>query len=314
MKPTIICIVGPTSSGKSAVAARLARKINGEVVSCDSMQVYKDMDVITRPPGEYLLSLAVHHLIKTLPPEEEFSAARFAAEAKGIIESISSKGKVPIVAGGTGLYMKALVDGIFPSPPKDKDLRRKLCAIVSEKGKEYLHARLKEVDPQTASRLHPNDTRRVIRALEVYELTGRTINAKKTESEGVSMNYDCRMFGLSLPRKMLYERIDSAVDEMFEEGLVEEVKRLNTRRLSLTAEKALGIKEVSAFLNGQVDLEKAKKELKKNTRRYAKRQLTWVRPDRRVIWVNANRGVEEIVEDIVNRLQAAGYKLQACSL
>ena len=299
---TVIFIVGPTSSGKSAVAARLAERSNGEIISCDSMQIYRDMDVITRTPGDDLLSRARHHLIRTLPPEEESNAARFVEEAESIIISIISEGRVPVVAGGTGLYMKALVDGIFFSPPKDTEFRGRLREIALEKGREHLYRQLEEIDPGTAAGLHPNDMRRIVRALEIYKLTGKTIHEKKTESEGISGKYDCRMFGLDIPRKTLYARIDSAVEEMFKEGLVDEVKRLKRRKLSLTAEKALGVREVSAFLNGEISLEQAKEQLKKNTRRYAKRQLTWFRGDKRVMWVDADRDVEEIVEDILCKI------------
>jgi tRNA dimethylallyltransferase len=306
MLPKVIFIVGPTSSGKSAVAVSLAGKLNGEIISGDSMQIYRDMDVITQTPADGLLSRVPHYLVKTLSPEEEYNAARFAEEAKAAVSLMIGKGKTPIVAGGTGLYIKALVDGIFSSPAKDDDLRRSLRDAAKEKGKGYLYEQLKSVDPETADKLHPNDLGRVIRALEVYNNTGSTIHKKKAESEGISAKYDCRFFGLELPRKILYGRINTAIDRMFETGLVEEVKRLKARRLGLTAAKALGIKEVGAYLEGKWDIEQAKEELKKNTRRYAKRQLTWFRADRRIIWIDADRGVEEIVGDILKGLRGKG--------
>ncbi len=298
----IIFILGPTSSGKSAVAVRLAEKIGGEIVSCDSMQVYKDMDVITQAPGDEFLSRVPHHLTRTVPPEEEYSAARFVEEAHRAIDPIISGGRIPVVAGGTGLYVKAFVDGIFSAPPRDEDLRKSLREIAREKGNTHLYRRLEKVDPETAARLHPNDLRRVIRALEVYTLTGKTISEKKPESEGISNNYDCRMFALELSRNILYNRINATVERMFERDLVEEVKRLRKRRLSLTAQKALGIKEIGAYLDGQTSIEAAMEDLKKNTRRYAKRQLTWFRADKRIMWIDADRDVEAIVSDIVGRL------------
>ena len=257
------------------------------------------MDIITRVSGDEALSDVSHYLVKTISPEEEYSAARFIEESTGFIEQIVSKGKVPVIVGGTGLYMKSLVDGLFSSPPKDEDLREELEREAEEKGGEYLYRKLEEVDPETASRLHPNDIRRVIRALEVYELTGETINEKKKESEGISPEYDCRIFGMEFPRDVLYERINATVEKMFDEGLVELVENLCKRKLSKTASKALGIKEVRAFLNGQTGIDGAVEELKKNTRKYAKRQLTWFRADSRVVWVDANRSVDEIVEDIL---------------
>ena len=298
----VLFIVGPTSSGKTAVAASLAEKMNGEIISCDSMQVYKDMDVITRVPGKDLLSRIPHHLVRSISPEEEYSAARFVEEASSLIESIISKGKTPIITGGTGLYMKSLLDGIFSSPPKDEDLREELQKEAEEGGGERLHERLKKIDPETAEKLHSNDLRRIIRALEVYELTGETIYEKKKESEGIESKYDCRIFGMQLPRDILYERIDRTVEEMFSEGLVELVKGLRSRSLSKTAGKALGIKEVSDLLDGKVDRGEAQEELKKNTRRYAKRQLTWFRADGRIQWIDANRPTSAIVKDILSWL------------
>ena len=306
MKKRVVFIAGATSSGKSAVAAALAQKLDGEIISCDSMQVYRDMDVITRPPSSKFTSLVKHHLVGILPPEEEFSAARYAEEATNIIDSVISRGRLPVVAGGTGLYMRALIDGIFPSPPKDEALRKRLRDIALENGREYLHERLRKIDPEAAARVHSNDIRRVVRALEVYELTGRAISDKKTEAKGISHKYDCRMFGLEVPRKELYTRIDSTVDKMFDEGLLGEVERLRARRLSLTAGKALGLAEVSDFLKGRISLDRAAEELKKNTRRYAKRQLTWFRAERRMVWVNADRDVGEIVEDIVGKIKEKG--------
>ncbi|MEA3489715.1 MAG: tRNA (adenosine(37)-N6)-dimethylallyltransferase MiaA [Candidatus Omnitrophota bacterium] len=299
----VIFIIGPTSSGKSAVAVRLAKEINGDVISCDSMQVYKGMDIITQAPGDDVLSRVKYHLVGSVPPEEEFSAAQFAEKAEKIIGSVLAEGRIPIVAGGTGLYVKALVDGLFPAPPKDEDLRKRLREIASEKGKGYLHQKLKEVDPDTAERLHPNDIRRIVRAIEVYRLTGKTIHEKKGESGGILSKYDCLMFGLDLPRRTLYERIEATVDRMFEQGLVDEVKKLRRRTLSLTAEKALGVKEVSAFLDGKAELEGVRDELKKNTRKYAKRQLTWFRADKRIEWIDAGRSVDEIVENILKKLK-----------
>ncbi|NQT33161.1 MAG: tRNA (adenosine(37)-N6)-dimethylallyltransferase MiaA [Candidatus Omnitrophica bacterium] len=309
MKHTVIFIVGPTSSGKSRVAARLAERITGEIISCDSMQVYREMDVITQSPDSDLLSRVAHHLIREINPEEEFNAAEFTGKAEALIGSITSRGKVPIICGGTGLYVKALVDGLFSSPSKDEDLRKKFNEIAEKKGTVYLHQMLEERDPETASKLHPNDTRRIIRALEVYKLTGKTINDKKTTSAGIAEKYACKRIGLKVPRKVLYDRINANVDKMFSEGLVDEVRRLKERELSLTAEKALGIKEVLSFLDGKTTLGGAREELKKNTRRYAKRQMTWFRADKRIVWIDADRPVEEIVEETIDKISGAGKDL-----
>lgn len=302
-KDKVVFIVGPTSSGKTRVAVELARRLNGEVISCDSMQVYRDMDVITRPPGGDIVENIPCHLTRSISPEEEYNAARFQKEAKRTIADILFRDHVPLVAGGTGLYMKALIDGIFAAPPEDKELREELKKEAEEKGEVVLHERLKRIDPETADKLHPNDTRRIIRALEVYELTGRTISSKKEETEGgITSQYDYRIFGMELARDLLYERINKTVEKMFDEGLLEEVKKLRKRDLSKTAAKALGIKEISSYLEGATGLEGAAEELKKNTRQYAKRQLTWFRADKRIEWVDADRDTPEIVRDILGRL------------
>ena len=301
-KSTVIFLVGPTSSGKTEVAVRIAEEVGGEVISSDSMQVYRDMDLITQAPCEEYLSRIKHHLVKKLSPEEEFSAARFALEAEEAIKEILGSGKTPILAGGTGLYVKSLVDGLFSSPPKNEEIRKKLGQIAKRKGTEYLHAKLEKIDPEAAGKIHPNDLKRTVRALEVYEITGSTITDKKTESEGILKEYDCRFFALKLPRSLLYERVEENVDRMFERGIIDEVKSLRARDLSITAEKALGIKEVGAFLDGEITLEDAKRELKKNTRRYAKRQMTWFKADKRIVWIDADRSSEEITGDILERL------------
>ncbi|MFH1847090.1 MAG: tRNA (adenosine(37)-N6)-dimethylallyltransferase MiaA [Candidatus Omnitrophota bacterium] len=299
----IIFILGPTSSGKTDVAVKLAEKLNGEIISCDSMQVYQDMDILTRPPSKDITEHIPHHLVRMIPPEEEFNAARFIDMALEAIKSIIAKGKLPIFAGGTGLYVKALVDGIFSSPAKDESFRRNMQKIAIQKGKEYLLERLCEIDPVTAEKLHVNDTRRIIRALEVYHLTGSTIHEKKDQTKpGIAGEYDLRLYGLNLPREILYLRINDSVEHMFEQGLVGEVEKLIFRDLSLTAGKALGIKEVKDYLDARISLDQAKEELKKNTRKYAKRQLTWFRADKRITWINADKDAGEVAGEIAASL------------
>ena len=302
MKEKTIFIVGPTSSGKSAVALGLAEKVDGEIISCDSMQIYRDMEIISQAPANEALSRIKHYLVGSIPPEEEYSAALFMEESEKAVVSIHSSGKTPIVVGGTGLYMKALVDGIFDSPGQDKDFRDILEKTAAEKGREHLYRELERADPLTAAKLHPNDVRRVIRALEVIEQTGRPMHEKKAEAMGIGEKYDCRTFGLDIPRGTLYARINATVDRMFEEGLVEEVRKLRERKLSMTAKKALGIKEISAFLDGEVSREESKEELKKNTRRYAKRQLTWFRGDKRVVWIDGDRAPDDVAGEIVREM------------
>ena len=298
MKPTILFILGPTSSGKTKVSYSLACRINGEILSCDSMQIYKGMDVLTQAPSEELTKDIKHYFVREIAPSDEFNVSLFSEKSKRHIKNILDRGKVPIFSGGTGLYVKSLVDGLFLAPSRDATLRRKLENFAEEKGKGFLYEELNKVDPFTARKLHVNDTRRVIRALEVYKLTGKTISEMRHETVGILGEYNCVMFGLNLPRQILYSKINFTVDKMFDIGVVEEVKTLIDNTLSVTAEKALGIKEICAFLSGEKTLEEAKEELKKHTRNYAKRQLTWFRTDDRIRWINANRSVEEIVEDI----------------
>ena len=302
MKDKIIFILGPTSSGKSAIAVRLAEAINGQVISCDSMQIYKDMDIITQAPSMELTSRVRHHLVREISPEKEFSAADFSEKALVAITEIIEDKNIPVIAGGTGLYVKALIDGLFESPPKDNELRDRYNSMVREKGIVFLYNKLEKIDPDVARNIHPNDLRRIVRALEVYELTGIKMSDKKKDTEGIYEKYDCRIFGLELPREELYARINAAVDCMFEAGLVNEVEKLERRELSLTAEKALGIKEVKAFLSGKLVFENMVDELKKNTRNYAKRQMTWFRADKRIVWINAGRQQEKIVNDIMKNI------------
>lgn len=302
-KSKVIFIAGPTSSGKTAVAISLAEKINGQIISCDSMQIYKDMDIITQAPNVEKIPVK-HYLVKEFPPEEEFSAAEFCRRAEGIIASIVEEGKMPIIAGGTGLYMKALLEGLFISPPKDEGLRAELQAIAEEKGEEFLHGVLREVDPDSADNIHHNNVRRVIRAIEVFKLTGSTMNKKKEESRGIKDIYDCCIFALDLSREKLYAKINDLVDNMFSSGLIDEVKSLLDRSLSVTSSHAIGLNEVASFLQGESSLDDVKEQMKKNTRRYAKRQVTWIRGMEDVRWINADRSTDEIVNEIKESLNS----------
>lgn len=306
MKPILVFILGPTASGKSEVAVRLAERIGGEIISCDSMQVYSDMEILTQAPGKDMVSRVKHHLLGVIKPEEEFSVAKFIELAAGAIEDILSRGKIPVLSGGTGLYVKALLEGLFSSPPKDKELREKLEREALEKGNMYLYGKLKKIDPEAASGIDPQNLRRVIRALEVFELTGKTFSEKKTETKGIGDRYNVGLFALEVPRDVLIGRIEKRVDKMFFSGLVDEVKELAGRKVSLTASKALGLKEVSCFVSGEIGSDEVKEELKIKTRQYAKRQMTWLRAVNHLEWVDAERAVDEIVFDVAERSGFAG--------
>ncbi len=280
----IIFIVGPTASGKSEFAVALARKIQAEIISCDSMQVYRSMDIGTSKPGAALRGKIPHHLINIIGPSQEYSAARFASDAKAKIDEIHSKGKIPVCVGGTGLYIRALVDGLFPAPSADWKLRKRLYKLAGGYGSAYLHNRLKRKDPAAAAEIHPNDTRKLVRAIELIEKTGKNISELRKDTLGIAADYDIEFIGLALPRKKLYEKIEDRVDAMFRRGFLAEAKRLRRMKLSRTARQALGYRELFAYLDGECPLDEARRLIKRNTRHYAKRQMTWFRRDERIKW------------------------------
>lgn len=287
----VVFIVGPTAAGKTGLSIKLAKEINGEIISADSMQAYRGMDIVSQKPTKREQRKAKHHLISFLNPRKEYSAARFSKTARKIIKDILKRGKTPIVTGGSGLYIRALLDGIFPSKRKSEAVRKRLRGIAQREGALFLHNRLKKIDPASARKIHPNDLKRVIRALEICELEKKTKTELKKETRGIKDKYDTAIFGLTMEKGRLYERINKRVDLMFRKGLVREVKRLLRRKLSITSRQALGIKEIEGYLNGAYDLQRAKEMLKRSTRRFAKRQLTWFRPDKRIVWINLKGGV-----------------------
>ena len=295
-KPKILFLIGPTAVGKTALSLKLARKINAQIISLDSMQVYQGIDILSSKPGLKPRQEIKHHLIDILSPDKEFDAACYRRLAVRAIKDIHQKGKIPLFVGGTGLYLKVLLEGIFTGASKDEDLRQELYREAETSGSEYLHQKLKEVDEESAARIHPHDTKRIIRALEVHKLTGKPISELRKKRKGLEDKYEIAVFGLNKDREILYKSIDQRVDEMFERGLVDEVKKLLSGSLSLTCKQAIGIREIRDYLEGKHDLEQAKGLLKKNTRNYAKRQLTWFRKDKKIIWLDADD------KQIINRM------------
>lgn len=281
----IVFLVGPTAIGKTEVAAILAKKMNTEIVSCDSMQVYRGMDILTSKPAPALRKEAKHHLIDILSPAQEYNVSRYCKEAGKKIREILAKGRVPLVVGGTGLYMSMLIDGIFQVKSEDKGLRLKLTQEAKKHGSPYLYKKLKKVDPQAAFKIHPNDAKRIIRALEVFLSTGKQISRLQKDRKGLSQDHDLKIFCLDMERDKLYRRIEARVDKMFKAGLVAEVKKLLKLRLSKTSRWAIGIREIKGYLEGLYDLEEAKRQMKRNSCLYAKRQLTWFRKDKRIKWI-----------------------------
>ena len=293
---SVIFIVGPTAIGKTAFAIKLARHVRGEIVSADSMQIYKGMRRLSQAPGAAENRIARHHLAGSLDPKKEYSAAIFIKKASAIIESIIKRGNIPIVTGGSGLYVKSLIDGLFPSPNADLKFRRGMEKFAAKYGSRRLHSRLSKIDPVSAGAIHPNDIRRIIRALEIYISTGRTMTELKAiDQHGLKDRYRIKIFGLTRPREGIYSQIDMRVDKMFKAGVIEEVRALKRKRLSKTAREVLGFKEISGYLDGRYDKDAAKDMLKMNTRRFAKRQLTWFRADRRIRWFDVSRISEKVI-------------------
>jgi len=284
MRTKLIFLVGPTAVGKTNLSVSLAKKINAEIISCDSMQVYKGMDILTSKPPAGLRKKTPHHLIDVIKPSNEYNVSKYRGQAIKKISEIVKRGKTPFFVGGSGLYMSVVVDGIFEVKTEDPVLRKRLYKQAKEYGSQKLHADLARVDPQAAGKIHPNDAKRIIRALEVFKVSGKPISQMQSARKGLGDEYDIRIFCLDMPREELDKRIDLRVDQMFRQGLVKEVKELLKARLSKTAAMAIGIKEVKGYLNGEYGLQEAKIMMKKNTRKYARRQMTWFRKDKRIVW------------------------------
>jgi tRNA dimethylallyltransferase len=290
-RPKIVVIVGPTASGKSAVALELAGRFGAEIINADSMQVYTYMDIGTAKPSLEERQRVRHHLVDILYPDEEFSAALFREEAQQAIRDVDARGRKAMVVGGTGLYIKALTSGLIRGGEVDPAIREQLHAEAQGSGRERLYMRLREVDPVTAARLHPHDTYRIIRALEVYERTGQPISALRQRHHFQEVPYRVLSIGLMLEREELYQRIDGRVDEMMCKGLKEEVQRILERGYSptLKALQSLGYKQMVAHLQGAYDLTEAVRRIKRDTRRYARRQITWFKADAQIHWVEYPR-------------------------
>jgi tRNA dimethylallyltransferase len=291
-KPKIVIIVGPTAVGKSRVAMELAGRFNGEIVNADSMQAYRFMDIGTAKPSRDERERVRHHLIDIRNPDEEFDAAQFREEASRAISEISGRNHLPIVAGGTGLYIKALTEGIFEVPKVDKGLRERLRREADELGISHLYERLKSVDPEAARGIDPHNTHRIIRALEVYCLTGRPISQYQMEHAFSERPYDTLKIGLHTDRETLYKNIDDRVDNMVNMGLIDEVKRILELGYGpgLKPMQGIGYCHISKYLAGEYDLDEAVRLIKRDTRHYAKRQMTWFRRDPDITWFDIKEG------------------------
>lgn len=294
----IICIAGPTASGKTALAVALAQELGGEVVSCDSMQVYRRMDIGTAKPTAEEMHGIPHHMLDVAEPDEDFSVSRYCRMASPIVDDIVSRGKVAIIAGGTGLYMDSLIRGNAFAPFPSTGVREKLEAQADAEGMEKIHAWLTSVDPEAAGRLHLSDRKRIIRALEVYLETGETITEHNRRTQAIPPKYSPLWLGLDFAdRAQLYHRIDRRVDIMLDMGLIDEIKGLLHSGIpeKCTAMQAIGYKEFVDALQGRGTIAQAADQVRQSSRRYAKRQLTWFRRNQAIHWLTRGEGREEII-------------------
>lgn len=306
----LIGIIGPTAVGKTNLGIELAKRLETEIISGDSMLVYHGFDIGTAKPTLEEQAGIVHHLINILEPTEEFNVTKFKELASQHITRLNQQGKIPILVGGTGLYVKSLVEDYqFNDTPGDESYRMELEKLANVNGKEYVHAMLQKVDPKSAERLHVNDFRRVIRALEVYHIGGENISQEKNME---ALAFDAKIIGLTMERSKLYERINKRVDLMVEAGLVKEVEILLNQGVTpeCQAMKGIGYKEIVSYLQGEVSLDFAIDTIKKSTRHFAKRQLTWFRKMPYIDWYDVDQiGFENIVENVYRQI-AGKYSLR----
>ena len=303
MKSPLICIVGPTAVGKTEIAIQLAQHLDAEIVSLDSRQIYREMDIGTAKPTLDQRQAVPHHLIDCVDVDQPFSVAEYQRLADVAITEMRERGKRTMAVGGAGLYFRGLIDGLFEGPGADVEIREKLQREAEEHGNAALHEQLRQCDPKTADRVHPNNRVKVIRALEVYELTGKPISALQQQWKTDEPRYLLRAFGLNMPREVLYRRIENRVEEMVETGLIEEVKGLLDQGYprNCVAMQSFGYKELIDHLDGKRTLDEAVALLKQNTRRFAKRQLTWFCNDSRIEWIDISQfsSINGIVDNLI---------------
>ncbi len=287
MREKIIAVAGPTASGKSALAVDLAKRYNGEIVSCDSMQIYKELNIGTAKPTKEEMGGIHHYMIDEISPSQSFSVVEYVKRAREYIDDILSRKKLPVLVGGTGLYLDSVINNTkFSQAESDEEYRNSLYEIAQKEGNKAVHKLLEEIDMPSAEKIHENNLRRVIRALEIYKTTGKTMTQANLESKSEPL-YDALVIGIDMDRELLYRRINRRVDMMMDMGLLEEAKKVFDMGESLnsTAMQAIGYKELFGFIRGEVPLLQAVEKLKMESRRYAKRQLTWFRRNDRINWI-----------------------------
>ena len=300
-KQKVMVICGPTASGKTKLGIEVANKINGEIISCDSMQIYKDMNIGTAKPTKLEMSQAKHYLVDFVSPTERYSVAEYKKDAEKVIEKILEEGKTPIIVGGTGLYLNSLIYGIvYPNIETDLKYREELENKVNEEGIGNLYNEAKKIDPEAIEKISPNDKKRILRILEIYHQTGKNKTEIEAESRINGVKYDYRIFVLNMDREKLYERINKRVDIMIEQGLIDEVKNLLKKYNEFpTAMQGLGYKEIVEYLDNKITKEEAIEKIKMESRRYAKRQITWFKSYKNAIWLDAENknNVDIILEE-----------------
>ncbi len=291
MKDKLLILTGPTAVGKTALSVDLAQNLNGEIISADSMQIYKLMDIGTAKVTDDEMKDIPHHLIDIIDPDEEYTVSDYQRDATNLIAILNKKNKLPIVVGGTGLYINSLVYKLnFAKVPPNEDIRDKYESLADKYGNEYIYEKLSSIDPDSSKKIHIKDKKRIIRALEIFELTGKTMSEYNKNFRKETDNYNLLMICLNMDRAKLYERINQRVDIMIEEGLIKEVEHILNQGYSedLISLQGIGYKEIIAYLNSKLTLEEAIDKIKQGSRNYAKRQLTWFRRDKRIKWINVD--------------------------
>lgn len=305
MKPKVVVIVGPTASGKTALSIELAKRINGEIISSDSMQIYKDMDIGTAKVTKEEMQGIKHYLVDFISPDTRYTVSDFKKDSENAIKEIIEKGKTPIIVGGTGLYVNSLIYGIeYQDMNFDEEYRDKLMKIAeSDEGLAKLYEQANQIDPEAMKKISPNDKKRIVRVLEIYKQTGKTKTEQEILSRQKGVDYDFKVFGITMERSKLYERINLRVDMMIDQGLESEVKKLISKYSEFpTALQGLGYKEVIEFFDGKTSRDEMIEKIKQESRRYAKRQLTWFKKNKETIWLNAENGIGENINIILEEL------------
>ncbi len=306
MKPKVVVIVGPTASGKTALSIELAKRIGGEIISSDSMQIYKDMNIGTAKVTKEEMQGIKHYLIDFVPPNQRYTVSDFKKDATRAIKEILREAKIPVVVGGTGLYVNSLIYGIeYQDMQFDEEYRNKLMKIAeTEEGLNNLWEQAQKIDPESMKKISKKDKKRIVRVLEIYKATGKTKTEQEILSRKKEIEYDFKIFGISMDREQLYERINKRVDIMINQGLEKEVRNLLEKYSEFpTAMQGLGYKEVVEYFNGILTRGEMIDKIKQESRRYAKRQLTWFRRNKEIIWLDANEEMEKNIKTILERLE-----------